>query len=83
MPGDGAGERRQSTQLATARYKGGLVAAIEVIDTQRTLLQAQRESLQVSTFQVLTAVALIKALGDGWNKWQLTGQPGTSGIKPE
>src|SRR5262249_23713601 len=68
----------KATQLATVRFKGGLVAVIEVIDAQRASLQAQREALQVSTFQMLTTVALIKALGGGWNEAQLTSGPGTS-----
>jgi multidrug efflux system outer membrane protein len=65
----------KATQLATVRYKGGLVAVIEVIDTQRTSLQAQRQALQVVTSQMLTTVALIKALGGGWNEQQLRISP--------
>ena len=68
----------KATQLATVRFKGGLVAVIEVIDAQRASLQAQREALQVSTFQMLTTVGLIKALGGGWSEAQLTSGPGTS-----
>jgi outer membrane protein, multidrug efflux system len=73
----------KATQLATVRYKGGLVAVIEVIDAQRASLQAQRESLQVSTSQMLTTVALIKALGGGWNEQQLSSHPGMLGKQAE
>ncbi len=68
----------KATQLATARYKSGLVALIEVIDAQRTSLQAQRQALQVLNTQMLTTVALIKALGGGWSERELTGDPATS-----
>jgi multidrug efflux system outer membrane protein len=52
--------------LATARYKAGLVIILEVIDAQRTLLQAQRQNLQILNQQLATSVALVKALGGGW-----------------
>ncbi len=58
--------------LATARYKSGLVALLDVIDAQRTSLQAQRQALQVLNTQMLTTVALIKALGGGWNERQMS-----------
>jgi len=62
----------KATQLATARYNKGLVALIDVIDAQRTSLLAQRQALQVQNSQMLTTVALIKALGGGWGERQLS-----------
>lgn len=53
-------------RLADARYRGGLVAALEVIDAQRTQLRADREALAVRTNQLAFSVSLIKALGGGW-----------------
>ena len=50
----------KTTQLATVPYEGGLAAVIEVIDTQRTSLQAPRQAL-VATTQMLPTVALINA----------------------
>ena len=68
----------KATQMATARYNRGLVALIDVIDAQRTSLLAQRLALQVLNTQMLTTVALIKALGGGWSEQRLTGDPATS-----
>ena len=68
----------KATQMATARYNRGLVALIDVIDAQRTSLLAQRQALQVLNTQMLTAVALIKALGGGCREQRLTGDPAAS-----
>ncbi len=67
----------KATQMATARYNRGLVALIDVIDAQRTSLLAQRLALQVLNTQMLTTVALIKALGGGWSGQQLISDPAT------
>jgi multidrug efflux system outer membrane protein len=56
----------KSERLASARYKAGLVSVLDVIDAQRTHLQAQRNRLFVRNQQMLASVALIRALGGGW-----------------
>ncbi|HZP92070.1 MAG TPA: efflux transporter outer membrane subunit [Burkholderiales bacterium] len=56
----------KATKLAYARYKAGLVALIEVLDAQSVSLQAERDALFVTSNQLLTTIALIKALGGGW-----------------
>ena len=56
----------RAEQLATARYKNGLVIVLEVIDAQRTRLQTERARLQTLNQQMTTSVLLIKALGGGW-----------------
>lgn len=61
----GAGARR-AEQLATARYRAGLVTVLEVVDAQRSRLQAERQYNAVSNQQLLASVALVKALGGGW-----------------
>lgn len=53
----------KAMQMTTARYNRGLVALIDVIDAQRTSPLAQRLALQVLNIQMLTTVALIKAIG--------------------
>jgi multidrug efflux system outer membrane protein len=57
---------QKATDLATKRHKGGLVSLLEVIDAQRTSLVAERQAVQVTTTQLLSTVALVKALGGGW-----------------
>jgi multidrug efflux system outer membrane protein len=61
----------KATELATARYRSGLIGLLDVIDAQRSSLMAQRQALQVLSSQLLSTVGLIKALGGGWNERQI------------
>jgi outer membrane protein, multidrug efflux system len=56
----------RAEQLATSRYKTGLTNVLELIDAQRTRLQVERVRLAVRQQQMLASVALIRALGGGW-----------------
>ncbi len=56
----------RATELASLRHKAGLVLVLEVIDAQRTSLLAERQVIDVTRDRLLTTVALIKALGGGW-----------------
>ena len=71
----------RAEQLATARYKSGLVNVLELIDAQRTRLQVERTRLQIRQQQMLASVALIRALGGGWAERRNTS--GTAWIAPE
>jgi NodT family efflux transporter outer membrane factor (OMF) lipoprotein len=53
--------------LATERYRKGLTTYLEVLEAQRSVYQAQRESLDAQAKQSLQLVALCKALGGGWS----------------
>jgi NodT family efflux transporter outer membrane factor (OMF) lipoprotein len=52
--------------LATERYRKGLSSYLEVLDVQRGVYLAQKESLDSQSKQSLYLVALNKALGGGW-----------------
>jgi len=52
--------------LANDRYSGGLVAYLNVIDAQQSLLTSQRTEVQIHGQQMALSVALVKALGGGW-----------------
>ena len=54
-------------QISEKRYRAGLVSYLEVIDTQRTARQAERQLTLNRVQQMTTSVLLIKALGGGWN----------------
>jgi NodT family efflux transporter outer membrane factor (OMF) lipoprotein len=54
-------------QLANDRYSGGLVAYLNVIDAQQSLLNSQRQDVQIHGQQMTLSVALVKALGGGWD----------------
>jgi multidrug efflux system outer membrane protein len=57
---------RRSADLATERYRSGIVGYIEVVDASRDSLQAERANAQLAGQRQIAAVQLIKALGGGW-----------------
>ena len=57
---------QKAYDLASARYKGGVDTYLDVITAQQTLLNNQRQAVQIQGQQFETAVYLIKALGGGW-----------------
>lgn len=58
---------KNALEISQSQYKAGLVSYLEVVDAQRTALQTERASVQISGQQLETAAMLIKALGGGWN----------------
>jgi len=54
-----------------ARYKQGAVGYLDVVVAQTASLQAQRSVLELQTQQLAASVALIKALGGGWDAREL------------
>lgn len=57
----------RSLALATNRYRAGAAAYLEVVTSQTAGLQARRSAVDLETRQRRAAVALVKALGGGWN----------------
>ena len=62
---------RRAADLATDRYRSGIVSYIEVVDASRDVLSAERASAQLAGQRLITTVQLIKALGGGWTEQQL------------
>jgi hydrophobe/amphiphile efflux-1 (HAE1) family protein/NodT family efflux transporter outer membrane factor (OMF) lipoprotein len=62
---------RRSADLATDRYRSGIVAYIEVVDASRDALTAERANAQLAGQRLIAAVQLIKALGGGWTEQQI------------
>jgi outer membrane protein, multidrug efflux system len=60
-------DARHLLSLANDRYSGGLVAYLDVITAQQQLLTSERQDVQIRGQQRTTSVALVKALGGGWN----------------
>ncbi|HEX4119521.1 MAG TPA: efflux transporter outer membrane subunit [Verrucomicrobiae bacterium] len=58
---------RLAANLATDRYRSGIVSYIEVVDAEREALQAERDDARLTGQRLIAAVQLIKALGGGWN----------------
>jgi outer membrane protein, multidrug efflux system len=53
--------------LASDRYSGGLVAYLDVITAQQSLLNSERQDVQIHGQQMTLSVSLVKALGGGWD----------------
>jgi multidrug efflux system outer membrane protein len=58
-----AQERR--LEIAQARYQGGLISYLEVLEGQREVIAAQQNNAQVRRAQLEAAAQLYKALGGG------------------
>lgn len=57
---------REAQRIAMNQYRAGMTAYTDVITTQNALNSAERSSLQLVSRQYVSSVALIKALGGGW-----------------
>jgi len=53
--------------IAQNRYQAGAEMLLTVLETQRTLYQAQDQHLQLRLSRLQASIALYKALGGGWN----------------
>jgi multidrug efflux system outer membrane protein len=57
---------RDQSQLANARYVGGVSSYLEVLDTERQRLTAEQQLAQSQRDVLTSLVGLYKALGGGW-----------------
>ena len=57
---------RNVLDLAEERYLAGGTSYLEVIDAQRTALAVERSAAALTGQRLITRVALIRALGGGW-----------------
>jgi multidrug efflux system outer membrane protein len=57
---------RKTADISNVRYRAGLVSYLEVVESERTALTAERESARLDGQRLVTSVQLIKALGGGW-----------------
>jgi NodT family efflux transporter outer membrane factor (OMF) lipoprotein len=58
---------RQSAQLSTQRYEGGLDSYLPVLDAQRNLFQGELELARLRQRELASIVQLYRALGGGWS----------------
>jgi outer membrane protein, multidrug efflux system len=57
---------RRAAQLSRTRYDAGYVAYLEVVDSERSALAAERAFVRLTAQRFVASVALIRALGGGW-----------------
>jgi outer membrane protein, multidrug efflux system len=69
----------KAQNLTTELYQGGLASSLELIYAQVATLNARIESVQIKADLLQSSVALIRALGGGWNRQQL---PSDEQIQP-
>jgi hydrophobe/amphiphile efflux-1 (HAE1) family protein/NodT family efflux transporter outer membrane factor (OMF) lipoprotein len=62
---------RRAADLATDRYRSGIVSYLEVVDASREALQSERANAQLAGQRLIASVQLIKALGGGWDSQTL------------
>jgi NodT family efflux transporter outer membrane factor (OMF) lipoprotein len=62
---------KDSLQLFTNRYKGGVDTYLQVITAQTIELANERNAIDIQRRRMDVSVLLIKALGGGWNVSQL------------
>jgi multidrug efflux system outer membrane protein len=55
-----------AAMLSRARYNGGVTSFLEVLDSERSLFQAELATSEVRRARLGSIVALYKALGGGW-----------------
>lgn len=65
------GATLKTQNLTTELYQGGLASSLELIFAQVATLTARIESVQIKAELLRSSVALIRALGGGWNRNQL------------
>ena len=63
---DAARASRTAAQIARTRFEGGEASFLEVLDAERTELQAEDALAQTRTETATSLVAVYKALGGGW-----------------
>jgi multidrug efflux system outer membrane protein len=67
-----------AARLSRARYDGGIVDYLEVLDSERTLFDAELRESIVRRDAMIAFVTLYKALGGGWTPEDETGDKSSS-----
>jgi multidrug efflux system outer membrane protein len=57
---------RRTASYFDQRLRGGMIGYLDVLEAQRTLLQAERATVQNHSARYSASVQLIKSLGGGW-----------------
>ena len=63
---DAVASASRASRIAQVRYDAGATGYLDAIDAQRSLLAMQRLETQIKGARATSTVALIRALGGGW-----------------
>lgn len=58
----------RTVELTQSRYRGGIDTYFQVFDALRTSLNAEQSAVRILSARYAAAVALVKALGGGWDE---------------
>ncbi|MGO8765296.1 MAG: efflux transporter outer membrane subunit [Limisphaerales bacterium] len=72
---------QRAADLATDRYRSGIVSYIEVVDADRDALSAESDNALLAGQRLIAAVQLIKALGGGWDEKMIFAGGATAGVE--
>ncbi len=72
---DATASAQQSLDLFNTRYEDGVDTYLQVITWQTSLLQNERNDIEITQRRFEASVLLVKALGGGWDQSQLPKQP--------
>ena len=64
---DAVASARRQLDIATSRYKGGLVNYLDVVSAQQIVLDNEQQAAIIQGQRLVTTVSLVKALGGGWD----------------
>jgi NodT family efflux transporter outer membrane factor (OMF) lipoprotein len=65
---------QRSLNFSLDRYREGAVNYLDVVTSQTAALQTQRDALSLDTSELRASVALIRALGGGWEQAEATAE---------
>lgn len=77
VQGDEVAASSRAAELSKVQYEDGSVAYLNVIDTERVVLQARLTAVRLRGTQATSTVNLIRALGGGWGDAPAAGPPAT------
>jgi len=69
---------RRSADLARKLYDAGRSSYLDLLDAQRNLAAVERSAVQLRSDRAVTTVALIRALGGGWDAQPAAGIAGAN-----
>ncbi len=64
---EGVDSARRAYDQTWRRYSGGVASQLDTLVAEDTLMNSEREAMQLRGRQLLTTVYLVKALGGRWN----------------
>jgi len=65
---DTVADLQESVRISTSRYKGGITTYLEVLDSQRSLYNAELTLARARGDEFRSLVQLYRALGGGWQR---------------